>query len=148
MLNIEKLKEYEKQGYLFHGSPNKIELLEPKQAFSSYGSDTLVKHGEPSVSATPFVELAIFRSIINDKNAPDDHDSSFGYNSDIGLLFSVSEKTLNQAKGKKGFVHILPLEGFKKFSNTIMEWRSEKEVKPIDIIKVSFEDLPKNIEII
>ncbi len=146
MLNTEKLKEYEKQGYLFHGSPDKISVLKPIQPFSyDEKLGKMVEHGNPSVVATSFLNVSVFRSIVNRKNAPDEHDSAFG-NGSNGLNFKASSKTLDQAKNKKGFVHVLDKKGFERFSG--MEWRSKEEVKPIDIIEVSFDNLPENIELI
>lgn len=65
----EKLLALEKEGkFVFHGSPDVINVLEPRQAYNRNDeTGTMEKHDEPAVFATPYAEVAIFRALINAK---------------------------------------------------------------------------------
>lgn len=143
--------------YLFHGSADgNIETLEPRQSVrvADMNNPTeMVNDGEPAVSATPYSNVAIFRSIINHKNIKLDYSSSFGK---IGpdLLFSVSsEKVLEQARDKKGFVYVFDKSDFQPYNRNgnadeqSMEWRSYKEVRPVKVVEVGYGDLPPTDQI-
>jgi hypothetical protein len=139
----EKLHALELEGkYVFHGSPGHISILEPKQAYN-FGKE----HGEPSIVATPMADVAIFRAVINSKNFPENHASSFGVNEDGTLHFEASKDILENIKSKKGFVYVLSKAGFKSFEGSPMEFRSTKETAPEEVIEVTADDLPESIGI-
>lgn len=142
------LMNLEKEGmYVFHGSPDLIEELEPRQA-ETFDKEKveMVKHGEPSVVATPFVEIAIFRAIINSKikSGNGKHYSEFGCDQDR-LYFKTTPGVLESAKNIKGYVYVFKKDDFTKLDS--MEWRSDKKLKPIKVFEVSFEDLPDNMQL-
>ena len=143
----EKLLSLEKEGkFVFHGSAAKLDYLEPQQAFNfDIQAKKNEKHGEPCVAATPFADIAIFRAIINKKNFPDEFTSRFSFDDGIVKFFATKE-ILDNLNDKKGKVYILDKHLFEKFSG--MEFRSDKKVKPIQIVTVGAEDLPQNIVII
>jgi len=140
----ERLLDLEKSGkFVFHGSAREIETLEPRQPYIERGE----KHGNPCVATTPFVDIAIFRAIINEDNfAEKDYSSSFSFDSDKGIELNASQVVLNNLKDKKGFVYVLDKSLFEKFSG--MEWRSEQSVKPVEVVEVTTEDLSDNIKLI
>lgn len=158
-MSKEKLLQLEKENkYVFHGSPRgDIKSLEPRQGRHvpdwSSASETILD-GNPAVSATPYVELAIFRAIINEGNISIDHTSGFGIRSDGKAEFRISPKeALECVKDKKGFVYVFYKSNFEPYRRdgiappNAMEWRSYKEVKPIEIVEVGFDDLPPAEEI-
>lgn len=141
----ERLRSLEQEGkYFFHGSPDFNDVLEPRQPFSE-GK----KHGEPSVAASPFADIAIFSAIINPKNFPGEpHLSEFGVKDNGELDFKTTKDVLAKAtaENKKGFVYVLSRAGFEPFSD--MESRSTGVVKPEEVLEVSAQDLPENITLI
>lgn len=152
MQNKQKLLELENTGkYVFHGSPyGDIKILEPKQGThipdTSKPTETILD-GNPAVSATPYIDFAIFRAIINDKNIKVKFHSGFGFRNGV-KEFRVSDKLiLDQLKDKKGFVYVFNRSDFKPYSRDgvphegNMEWRSYESVEPIEVIKVSDLDL-------
>lgn len=135
LLNLEKEKKY-----VFHGSPFKLKQLNPNQGYN-YNKELnkMVEDGEPAISASPYIDIAIFRAIINPHNFP-----FKGYESAFGISrFRTTQKVLENLKNKKGNVYVLDKAQFYRFSN--MEWRSSKKIKPIEIIQVFSNDLPENI---
>lgn len=157
MTGKEKLLKLEEEGkYVFHGSPSgDIKSLEPRQGTHVPDLTKPTKampDGRPAVSATPYAEFAIFRAIINGKNIKLDHHSGFGFNRARGGAkeFRVSSKeVLELAKDKVGCVYVFNKSDFEPYSRDgkihdgLMEWRSYKEVVPIDVVKVSYNDMPK-----
>lgn len=161
--NIERLREMEQTGnYLFHGSPeSSIEILEPRQSTHTEASGEIIEDGDPAVSATPYLDLAVFRGIVNEKNIRFPHTSGFGLSRNSKshkFLFDISNKqTLVEAyNNKAGFVYVFNKSDFQPYSrNNIpddksMEWRSYKSVKPLEVIKVHSTDLipPHQVNII
>ena len=144
----ETLMNFEREGiYVFHGSTELIEELEPRQAkIWDKDKKEMIEHGEPSVVATPFAEVAIFRAIISNKIKSDDgkHYSAFGSDGQKPF-FETTPKILEQAKDVVGYVYVFKKEDFTKLSP--MEWRSYKKLKPMRIFEVHFEDLPENIKV-
>lgn len=141
----EKLVNLEKEGnYLFHGSPFIIDKLEPRQP-NKFNKETRENenHGEPCVAATSFSDIAIFRSLINSSNC--NGSSSFGLD-DNKTKFATTLDNLNQISDKVGYVYVLNKSDFVKFSD--MEWRTDKEIIPTQVIEVVKKDLPININII
>lgn len=144
--NREILLDLEKTGkYLFHGSPWVLEQLEPRQAkrFNEEKSE-MVDDGEPAVISSPFADIAIFRSVVNREHVKIDYMSSFSYQ-DGGLSFSLNQNTMEKIKDSIGYVYVFNKDDFDYYSP--MEYRSKKIIIPIDVIKVSFGDLPPRIEI-
>lgn len=141
----EKLLSLEKEGkYVFHGSPDIIKTLEPRQAYNqNKETGVMEKDGEPAVFATPYADVAIFRALINAKGISGESTSSFGINGEQ-LHFSATKNLLEGAKSKIGRVYVLDKQKFQDFEG--MQCRSTEVNNPIKIIEVSADDLPQNIE--
>lgn len=145
--NRAELLELEKTGkYVFHGSPENLKILEPRQA-KDYNKDSgkMENHGSPAVCATPYADVAIFRALINAKDVSGESFSSFGKN-DKDLQFSATQNLLDSAKQKIGKVYVLDKSQFGESEG--MECRSADTIVPIAIFNVRAEDLPENIKVI
>lgn len=145
----------EKSGqFVFHGSSRELGFLEPRQPYSlDEKTGKLEKDGGLAVCATPYAEIAIFASIVNSENTSQGHRSSYGVekNEQTGqpiIDCRASEKTMEQINEKElvGFVYVFKKEDF--YERDSMEWRSEKEITPIQIVAVGKKDLPEKIGII
>lgn len=136
------LKELEATGqYVFHGSPaSSVEVLEPRQPKNWIGGQA-VDHGEKSVAATPFADLAIFRALVQQDY------TSFGMTDD-GPYCAASRKALEFAKNDVGHVYVLPRQNFVPFEDGPMEWRTHEAIKPLRVVAVRFEDLPPDIRVL
>lgn len=62
------------------------------------------------------------------------------------MHFFASQNLLDQAKQKVGRVYVLDKQKFSNFTG--MQCQSRESVAPIQMVEVSAEDLPKNINII
>lgn len=137
----------EKEGrYVFHGSPDFITVLEPRQAYNrSEETGNMEKDGEPAVFATPYADVAIFRALTDARGVRGKSTSQFGIDSDK-LHFSATENILEAARTKVGRVYVLDKQKFQDFKG--MQCRSSEINQPIEVIEVTFADLPQNITII
>jgi hypothetical protein len=136
------LHELEAMGkYVFHGSPvSDINELEVRQAYN-WMDKVRKEHGAPSVVATPYADIAIFRSLV--------HRDSTGFGvADGQPHFEASKQALDAAKRSVGYVYVLAREDFAPMKGDIsaMDWRSQKPQKPVRMVKVAFGDLPENID--
>jgi len=149
----ERLRTLEETGnYVFHGSPvSNMQALEPRQGThtpdeSKQGEKIL--DGKPAVSATPFVSFAIFRAIVNNANVPFKHSSRFGFKDGEREYRVSSVEVLESVRGKKGYVYVFDKDEFEPYSRDgkvrdgLMEWRAYKKVKPVEVVEVTYEDLP------
>ncbi len=145
--NREKLLALEKEGkFVFHGSSDVIEILEPRQAYNrNKETKQMEKDGVPAVFATPYADVAIFRALINAKNVVGKSMSRFGMDGEQ-LHFLATKNLLDQANKRTGKVYVLDKQKFKHFKG--MQCRSEESIIPIEVVEVSADDLPQNIEII
>ncbi len=156
----ERLLALENTGkYVFHGSSDgSIEKLEPRQAKNMTDNGINLDDGNPSVCATPYAEIAIFRSILNRGNITNpDYYTQFGTNRVGKHNFAISsESALNETRDKTGYVYVLDKNDFYPYdrknpdskNEKSMEWRAEEEIIPVEVIEVHFDDLPENIEIV
>jgi hypothetical protein len=144
----QKLFNLEQTGsYVFHGSGEDIEELEPRQAHN-YVDLKKIPDGDPSVFASSKAEYAIFMAIINSKNCPKGRRSLVGVWSGK-LKFKVTEDTLLQLdESASGWVYIFDKNYFSQRQEGGVQYISLEKVKPIEKIKVTKEDLPDKIEII
>lgn len=145
--NREKLLKLERDGrYVFHGSTEIIGILEPRQAYNkNQETGEMEKDGDPAIFATPYADVAIFRALVNNQRINAKSSSKFGMN-DNGLHFSATKNLMENAESAIGRVYVLDKAQFRSAKGT--ECRSEENIVPIEVIDVSFQDLPPNINIL
>ncbi len=141
----EKLLTLEKEGkYVFHGSLFDIDVLEPREGDQFVSDDKKsVKDGESAVWATPFAEVAIFRSLINPEDVTSESQSEFGIDEEGRSFFKASQNLIDAAKKKTGKVYICDKKTFTDVDK--MQVKSNEKIVPVGIVRVSYKDLPSNI---
>lgn len=147
MTSKDFLNQLEKEGsYVFHGSEYKLEILEPRQAYTIVDGKK-IDDDKPSVHASPVADIAIFMALINKLNCPGGYRSGFEYDDrKKKVVFTATRKTLDQLKNARGFVHVFDKDSFR--TRTLIESISYDPVKPVKIIEVGTDDIPKEIEIL
>lgn len=121
-----------------------MEELEPRQSRTvPRGGKELVNDGDPAVSTTPYVEIAIFRALIRKGS------SGFSGYKNQKAEFHANKKALETA-GDKGYVYVFRRDNFSpRMGNpSHIEWRSEVPARPIEAIEVRKEDLPSEITLV
>lgn len=139
LLNLEAKGEY-----VFHGSENNLDTLEPRQAHTVVDGEKQ-DDDEPGVHASPFADIAILMALINSTNCKEGFESGFSYE-DGKVILSVDQKGLDQLdESSVGYVYVFPKKDFKP--RGMSQAISYKHVKPIEIITVKKEDLSKDVEV-
>lgn len=146
----EVLKNLEETGkYVFHGSPDRLESLEPRQAYNHVkredGEYDAIPDGKPAVFASPNVDTAIFMAVVSRKNAPLGKRSGFSADNHGNFEFRATKDTMDQiGEGANGFVHVFEKNKFEFMNHN--ESVAYEAVSPVKVIEVKKEDLP-SIEI-
>lgn len=147
----ETLEQLSKTGeFVFHGSPQKLEKLEPRQQ-TSFNQKTRVTEpdGKPAVCAALNYEIAIFRALTSSHIAEQlgvkDYYTEFDM-SDGKPYFRGNPQSIAIARrpDARGYVHVFRKKDFQPHND--LESRAYQEVKPIYTIEVKSSDLPENIE--
>lgn len=147
MTKLEELKQLELEGkFVFHGSEDSnINVFEPRQAYT-FENGKEVEDDKPAVHASSFVDVAILMALINRKNCPGGFDSGFEYKDGKAVLH-ISQRGLDQLNDDtRGYVYVFSKEDFTPRGK--LQSISYGEVKPIKVIEVSKDDLPKDIKVI
>lgn len=122
-----KLK-YKQGNYLYHGSPFKIEALEPRQAH-----DTEYESGcQEAVYATDSLDMAICFAL----GVEGSEDSERIMLPEYGkkMLF----KNCHPRYGQKGYIYVLNREEFVHAMGS--QWVAYKQQIPVDIIEIDVDD--------
>jgi len=132
--------------YVFHGSWQKLSELEPRQPYSHKKAD-----GKPSVCASEEHEISIFKSLVNTptcKTQKRFSGWSTGENENNDITFSATKGAMEGAERENaiGYVHVFRKSDFKKYQG--MEYRTDKNIKPLFVVEVKKTDLPKDIKIV
>lgn len=148
MSSLQRLRILEQEGrWVFHGSSSKLEVLEPRQAYQyPHNSDIgKIRDDRPAIFTSPVADIAIFMAIINKTNAPKGSRSGFYPQSDGTVTFRATKETMEQIKNARGYVYVFSKEKFSPRSN--IEYVSYGSIRPEEVLSVTEEDLPVQIEI-
>ena len=142
--------------YLYHGSTQKLERLEPRQ-----GEQMGEPDGDPAIAATNRVDIAIFRALISGHasraKGRDKHYSSFGRHEDGAIHLDALAEDINDARRDDavGYVHVFKKAEFTPYPRDdspdalteehLYEYRSHQPVVPTFVVEVNGKDLPKDI---
>lgn len=144
----EELHSLEKTGeYVFHGSPFKMDVLEPQQAFNHVkkesGESDDVPDGDPSVFASPSADAAIFVAVVNHTNASLGSWAGFTYNEKRGHFgFRATKETMDQIGDEAvGYVYVIGKDKFE--IGDVNEPVAYEAVSPLKVIEVRKSDLPE-----
>lgn len=129
---LQKLEGYISQGFLLHGSKNKIEVLEPRQARDD-NQDR--KSGNlNAVYATDDIRISIFMALFAKKDATQNEWRAF-YSSTNETEMNVGGENVTFTPG---YIHVLPEKKFHKVDDeNSKEIVSYESVTPIDVISVT-----------
>lgn len=120
--------KYRQGDYLFHGSPHKIEVLQPMQAY-----DTGFEAGcRRAVYATDNPDMAICFALGVEGDETSERTMLPEYG--MKMLF----RGCHPRYGQKGYVYVLDKAGFVHAMGS--QWVSCKEQKPIDVIEINVDD--------
>ncbi len=141
--NIKKtLDKYRDNGFLFHGSPNKIKSsIEPRQAEDTDKSNTF--NNAHAIFATDDYIMSMAYSLMNFKLLPvcNGMSCSICYNSDKKVIANFPQKWEKGLSKVEGFIYVLPRKTFSETDG--IQWKSKTAVEPVEKIKVTLKDYLK-----
>lgn len=123
--------------FLYHGSKTAgIKKLEPRQAYNS-----LKKDGLPAVCLSGNLEVAVFMAILGSRKL-----GAINYKGSK-IFFYVLGSEFEQAMREdwQGYVYLINKDSANFIEHSHYEWRTFESVEPSDCIRVSSNDLPRNI---
>ena len=134
--------------YVFHGSPNRLDMLEPRQAHQ-HNSETgeNIPDGEPAVFASENFEQAIFKGLVSQSYNFGPGKRVSGWDGSSSKLHYYAQGDLLEKarlESSKAYVHVFLKGDFDYVRGS--EHRAHKPVKPKFIVEVNGSDLPENIE--
>lgn len=138
--------------FVFHGTGEDIEVLEPRQAYT-YIKGVRQEDGPEAVFASSSADYAIFFAIFSKKNCPLGRRASVGdfESRDDGyrLKFKASSNTVSQIDDSSyGWVYVFDKDQFQLRQEGGIEYFNRQAAKPLRKIKVTRKDLLGNIETI
>lgn len=135
--SLESLQELERKGgYVFHGSPFKIEIFEPRQAFN-WVNGVGVPDGAPAIFASSVLNYAIFMAIVNKENCRLGSRSSSN-----GKVFKATKETLEQLTPEAGgYVYVFKKSDFKERTNGEEECVRYEPIQPLHSYRLTFCDI-------
>jgi hypothetical protein len=136
------LKELERSGgYVFHGTSEPLNQLDPRQAYSHGKPD-----GVPAVCAASDVDTAIFMALQRCAVLALKERGQLGQRSSAGYShhgenyhFYGSPEIVQELLSAHGYVHVLPKGGFISYYGN-REVRSAESVIPVETIEVTLAD--------
>jgi hypothetical protein len=145
--SVQKLKKYQEEGFVFHGSLNpNIEILEPRKAHDNDSKNTFNNDTAVFASIDP-IPAVLFATLDFSDLPKEISNGIWGIGSDekTGKLVATIPLIFKPyLQGKSGYIYVmkgsdLPL---KQPGGSWMV-KSKSAVKPIDKVKVYFEDFEK-----
>lgn len=137
---IEKLLDYKKQGYVFHGSANpSIKVLSPRPAADVDSTKTY--NNDTAVFGTTKPEAAVIFGVMP-IDIPDEVKGgqawSIGEKEDSTIVATIPTNWLPYIEGNVGTVYVL--DGDKFETSPIWQTKSHEEVTPVESVTVTLDD--------
>ncbi len=137
--------------FVFHGSSLIIEEFEPRQPMSHGRPD-----GKPAICVAPDegYELAIFSALYLTgkewKNPVEGSRRGRFSTSDQNWGFEANKLALEEARSPEavGYVYVFKKKDFQEYRGRKYEWRRDKNIKPLLVVKVTAQDFPQDVKII
>ena len=145
---IEKYRNKDKNNpkYLFHGSPHKLDKLVPRQSHDSSNEEINIDN---AVFMFPIPEKASaysFKDTIKKRSEGlnwdfyipnDDNDEIIMYMKNVDIDEDIT-----------GYIYVIEMSpDYVKDPNTSLQYKSHKEIIPIDVIEVKYKDFAKYYQV-
>ena len=123
--------------YLFHGSPKKLEIIEPRESTSL---NYLINNRGEAVYMTPLFVLAsayAFRDSIIKLSEKVCYNITIGVTEDAKEIYVIMDNVL------EGYIYVFDWDDNYKQRKGMIQFKAHKEMPPIDTIKIKFKDFKK-----
>jgi hypothetical protein len=139
------LRKLEASGlYVFHGSPARMDVCEPRQAHTRIRGER-VQDDRPGVHASPRLDVAIFMAIVNQANYGDGY-SRFQSDQSGRVRLMTTRQTLARLETAVGYVYVFDKSLFRE--RNVIEYISYDPVRPLTCVALGKRALPRKIELV
>ncbi len=144
---VQKLNEYQKQGYVFHGSTNpNIFELEPRPATDV--DNTKKFNNDTAVFAAPSPTASVIFACMSLDNIPKEIRNgswSIGSDDDKRIVARIPKKWQQYISTNSGYIYVLDSSTFSGESDIENGWqvKSKQSIKPTAVLNVAFSDFEK-----
>lgn len=145
--SYEQLLDYQKQGFVFHGSTNpNITTLEPKPATDTDKDNTF--NNDTAIFATPLPSASVIFSCMSiDIALKEAGGGTWSVSQDKkgNIIAKIPKKWQPYVTNNSGHVYVLDSSSFPKIEETNGGWqvKSKQAVTPIAKVEVTFSDFEK-----
>ena len=125
--------------YLFHGSPNEIQVIEVRLAHDSNGN---IENEDNAVFLTSSFVIAsayAFKDKIKEISKDLEYNFEISWNADSGQLI-IKMDNVNIDDEMEGYIYIVPFTSKYQHNGRTIQYKSYDSIWPIDIVKVKFGD--------
>lgn len=133
---INKLLDYEKEGFVFHGSEYKMDTIQPKVAQDVRG-DEVPFNNSNAIFAAQYAVAAVIFAVVGKEDLPNGT-WSVGEDRKTGeIVVEFPSEWKAYLQNRKGYVYVLESQNFNE--SDAWQVKSIKAVEPTDVIEVDIE---------
>lgn len=132
--------------YLFHGSPIYLDTIEQRQAHDSNGN---VENEDFAVFLTSSFIIAsayAFKDKIKELSNGLNWNFDIGYDSDNNEV-NIKFENVKIDDDIEGFIYVFPYSDNYEHHGRSIQYKCYENIKPVDVVKVRFEDFKKYYKI-
>lgn len=127
--------------YLFHGSPKKIECIEPRQAHDSSSNK---ENEDNAVFLTPSLIIAsayAFKDKIKENSIDLDWNFYIGQDENGNLIVEMDNVRLDNEQ--LGYIYVFLFNTKYKNNGNTIQYKCYEQIKPISVVEVKFKDFKR-----
>ena len=132
--------------YLFHGSPRLLETIEQRQAHDSNGDTENEDYAVFLTSSFIIASAYAFKDKIKELSDGLDWNFDIGYDADSNEA-SIKFENVNVDDDMEGYIYIFSFNENYEHKKGSIQYKCHDNIKPIDIVKIRFEDFKKYYQI-
>lgn len=128
--------------YLFHGSPKKLKIIEPRNAVDS---KHIAENEDNAVFMTPSFILAsayAFKDSIKKMSGNLDWNFEIGAIPYTNEIYVIMDNVIVDDE-LEGYIYVFDWDDNYKQRKDMIQYKAHKEMPPIDTIKIKFKDFKK-----
>jgi len=131
--------------FLFHGSPKKLEVIEQRQAYDSNGNKENIDTAVFTTSSIKIASAYAFKDSIKENSKDLDWDFDIFHKDIVPIMQMQNVRTDDELEG---YIYVFINDGsFKNEPKESLQFKSYKELTPIECEKIKYKDYKHLYEI-
>ncbi len=125
--------------YLFHGSPKRLEIIEPRQVCDSNGNIENEDYAVFMTSSFIIASAYAFKDKIRELSEDLAWEFHIGIDTDKDGIFVIMDN-VNVDDELEGYIYVFDYDDSYEHESRSIQYKCHKNVAPIDAIKIKFKD--------